>query len=171
MDSIKFGSWIQITATFGVVLGLALVIIELQQTKALTRAQLGSQHFAEVLANQRTLMGENPSESLHKACLYPEKLAVEDLMVLRSYVYLVGNQALRGWGLERIGRFDSAWESGAFDAYAIIASTKPGRAWLANHNIRFKELRAIRDAVLENYNGTECASELGILEDAVAALH
>jgi len=165
----SIATWIQVGATLGVVAGLILVIMELQQTKALTRAQMGSQFFTEILADNRTMMGENPSESMTKACLHPDQLTEQDLVILASRFSLLSLQATRIRGIELIGDFGSPWEQVASNAYRILASTRPGRAWLVSLNLD-PELQRLRSAVLENSDGTQCADRLEVLRKSVAAI-
>ena len=39
MHTGKIANWVQVTATIGVIIGIALVVIELRQAKAMSRAQ------------------------------------------------------------------------------------------------------------------------------------
>ena len=162
--------WIQVAATIAIVIGLVLVVIELQQAKALARAQLGSQHITEIMATQRTMMGENPSESFLKACLHPDQLTDEDLVILASQFTVMSLSAVRVRGIESIGNFGIPWQQAASGAYQALASTTPGRAWLASLNIPDQELQKVRSAVLENSDGTRCADQLEVLQKSVAAI-
>ena len=68
MDSSRIANWVQVTATIGVIIGVALVVIELRQAKTMSRAEATTQFFAEIAQNSRAQMGENPASTLSKAC-------------------------------------------------------------------------------------------------------
>ena len=57
MDSEKLSDWVQIITGFAIVLGLGLVIWELQQSREATMAQLTNEGFAQVGQQNATVMG------------------------------------------------------------------------------------------------------------------
>lgn len=69
MESGNISNWVQIAATVGVIVGIALVVVELRQAKALSQAETTTQFFAEHSQNARALMGENPGTILYLLAL------------------------------------------------------------------------------------------------------
>ena len=74
MISEKAHNWIQTLAALSVLIGLALVIYELQQTQALTRLQLVAARSERLHETQLSIMGDQFSEIEIKACLNPDEL-------------------------------------------------------------------------------------------------
>ncbi len=68
MTTQELANWVQVFSGIALVVGIVLVTLELQQTKALSRAQL--KHDSVSLGIQREIaaMGENTLESLARAC-------------------------------------------------------------------------------------------------------
>ena len=89
MTTQELANWVQVFSGIALVVGIVLVTLELQQTKALSRAQL--KHDSVSLGIQREIaaMGENTLESLARACTEPDSLTPNDLLVLDRY-YLTG---------------------------------------------------------------------------------
>ena len=68
-----------------VIVGLGLVVWELQQVQTLTRAQLTSDYFSLTTGVDLAIAGENPSSALAKACSDPENLTMDEILVLDRY--------------------------------------------------------------------------------------
>ncbi|MGK0223148.1 MAG: hypothetical protein ACI9ON_002391 [Limisphaerales bacterium] len=154
--------WIQIVTGVAIIGGLVLVIVELQQSKALTRAQLGSAAVFDSIADHRALMGENPAVTLLTACLHPDQLTDHDRLILRSYFTLHTLKAYRAKGLEDIGGFGADWESGAFYQYEIVSSTEPGQRWLRGmlRTIPDEQLRRVATNALEKTKPSNCRESI-----------
>ena len=85
MDTRTLGNWIQMFTGFAVVIGLGLVIWELQQAREITRfeqARAGSAQYAQRVQAQ---MGENVAGAVAKACDEPDRLTTEEMFVLDRY--------------------------------------------------------------------------------------
>ena len=116
--------------------------------------------MAEIAANQRLLVGENPASSMLRACLYPDQLTDEDRIVLINLYQAAAGLAYRAMALEQIGEFGSDWENGARFNYQAIARTEFGRNWLAITQIPTLRLSEIRNEVVASTDGQDCANEL-----------
>ena len=85
MDTWTLGNSIQMFTGFAVVIGLGLVIWELQQAREITRfeqARAGSAGYAQRVQAQ---MGENVAGPVAKACDEPDRLTTEEMFVLDRY--------------------------------------------------------------------------------------
>ena len=101
---------IQLITGIAVLIGLGLVVWELQQTRTLTRAQLTSDHWSEVLQNSRALLGENPAPILAKSCDSPESLSAAERAVTLAALDIRYFMAQRSRTIEEIADLGAPWE-------------------------------------------------------------
>lgn len=161
MDSNKVASWIQITATIGVLFGIVLVVIELQQAKAIARADTLSQFFAEVAQNARTQMGENPSVVLSKACLRPDEISEDELFVLDGYFSSRWALADRAYRLESVADFGAPWQTIARRSLKPVIRLEHGRKWISQTVSALNpELTEIVSQMLEETGSISCKQSL-----------
>ena len=85
MNRTGFGAWVQGVAAIAVVVGLILVIWELQQARQLARAQVSSDSFALASQINAVVLGETAAKVVEKACDTPESLTGADFEILRAY--------------------------------------------------------------------------------------
>lgn len=96
MDSGRFVNWLQIAGNFGLIAGLVLVAIQINQNTEIARAQLVSESYRAQMEVPLALMGEEPAKSWSRAIHAPEELTDEDLVVLDAMLF-------KGWlNLSRI---------------------------------------------------------------------
>ena len=77
--------WIQIVSNIAILIGLGLVIYELNQSKQLVVAQM-AQGISDRLVNQRlALLGDDPRQALARAALDPAALEPSDAVALNTY--------------------------------------------------------------------------------------
>jgi hypothetical protein len=121
--------WTQILTTLGVILGLALVGLEIRQTQQLTQAQLSGENLA--LSSQKHLAhaGENPYIAISKAC-QNEKLSSEELIIFDALMSASAKSALRMWLIEKIGEFNrSSYDEGVRGELIDVFQTELGQRW------------------------------------------
>jgi GAF domain-containing protein len=149
---------VQLVTGLAVVIGIGLVVWELQQSKALARAQLASDHFAEALANRRARLGENPMHAIVKACLYPENLTPEERAIALADLDSKYDLITRNKTLSELGRFDIPWQKQSEPVLRQILGTPLGRYDYENYRDArwMPELHPIMDRILENNEQVEC---------------
>ena len=79
--------WIQITSSVAIVIGLVVVIYELNQNFLNARAQLTHDDYVNIHAHLYTLMGENPALAIAKARKSPHELTEEDRIVVDAHLF------------------------------------------------------------------------------------
>jgi len=153
MSSERNTSWIQIVTGFAVVVGLVLVIWELQQVRTLARAQLTSDFFALTSNKQVAMMGENPSATLSKACSDPENLTIDEMMILDHYYVSQMDFITR---MELLTVRDGLYREGYWRELApgylyVIFESAPGRAWFARQRSLgwSKELLSVAQGIVQ----------------------
>jgi hypothetical protein len=84
MGSEKIVHWLQIIGNFGLIAGLGLVAVQIQQNTEITKAQMISEDRGIAVALKLAVLGENPAKAVAKAIDAPSQLTTEDMFVLTS---------------------------------------------------------------------------------------
>ncbi len=82
----RWNTWLQIAATLGLIGGLILVAVQIQQTRELARVRLqieGTLAFQQV---EIAMLGENPAEAWARSIRDPESLSPADVKIVDSYL-------------------------------------------------------------------------------------
>ncbi len=74
MDQSRFGGWAQLVGNFAVIVGIAILIYELNQNKQMTYAQLTVAELAPLEDRTTAQMGEDPRTALFKVEFCPDEL-------------------------------------------------------------------------------------------------
>ena len=82
MKSDRFVAWLQVLGNFGLIAGLGLVAIQIQQNTDITRAQMISEDRSLAIALHLAMLGENPAETVAKSIDSPDRLTTEEMIVL-----------------------------------------------------------------------------------------
>ena len=94
MNLEKTSHWITILGNAGLLIGVALVIFQINQNSQLVREQLSQARWTDDLNLHLAMMGENPAAAVAKAIENPSALSVEDSRVLEAYDSgLLGHQS------------------------------------------------------------------------------
>ena len=181
MESQRLLNWIQVITGIAILLGLALVVWELQQARTLARVQLYSDSINAKTEFTAALLGEEPMSVMGKACLDPEGLTLEDAAVLFAYFRSLEDRILAMHQLESMGglaeplggdamkgledRSEQDLLAGAFTIE--LTSTEIGQAWLAERISRWpEELQLLGNRILElRKQGSPCREVLESLLD------
>ena len=130
MTTQELTNWVQAFSGIALVIGIVLVTVELQQTKALTRAQLKHDSVALGIQREIAAMGENPLESLARSCTDPDSLSPYDLLVLDRYYQTGVLHVMRELQVEQTGGFDGErWKYIARSMFRQIFMTSHGKRW------------------------------------------
>ena len=125
--------WLQITTNAAVVLGLILLIYELNQSRDLTRAQVVDSVYDAVVARNLALIGENPHEAIAKSVFRPEELTESDAVVLSQFYTALLVSWMRNKDDRGVGYFGQSREDfeNVIASEAYFLNTEPGRRWWA----------------------------------------
>lgn len=110
MDSDGFGRWLALAGNLGVIAGLVLVAVQINQNTQITRAQIANDYFMADMALELAMMGENPAQSWSKAVYAPGTLTTEDAVVLDRYFNYGLVQIHRFREMEEMGLAPEGWE-------------------------------------------------------------
>ncbi len=98
-----WNAWLQIAASLGLIGGLVLVAVQIQQTRDLARLQLqleGTLAFQQV---EIAMLGESPAEAWAKSIQAPESLSPAEVKIVDSWLVHQVNQWRRTAFMEAEG--------------------------------------------------------------------
>ena len=124
--------WIQAASNVVLIVGIGLVIYELQQSRDLAEAQIVTDEFSRISELRAATFGESPELALNKAARDPGSLTEAEVAVLDAYYRAV----ILNW----LGVRASRQDIGMSGNLALIVrsqtlstfTTEPGRAWLGH---------------------------------------
>lgn len=167
--------WVQGLTSIGVLIGLGLVVFELQQSHAFMESDIRRSDFNAQITMRMSEAGENPTHTLAKACLGEEPLTIEDSLVLESYFQALITTALYGpVGYDLLEITPGAWRQFARQNLTKLIRLPQGREYYEStfHSIVGRQpaedrifasalVYEIGVELLENLQGT-CAENLAI---------
>jgi hypothetical protein len=126
-------NWLAIGTNVAVIIGLLLVVLELDQNSKLARIGLLNDGNATENELFQAQMAEVPKNIIAKSLECPEKLDLSDYVVLDSYLYTGMNLVYRNYELAKEGFFEeNDWKS-EVDKYAHwYFSSEFGKAYWEN---------------------------------------
>ena len=86
MNSDRVNSWVAILANVGILAGLVLVAIELNQNTEQLSLELMWQVNERMMENNRAHLGDNPTPIFVKSIVNPEELTYEEFHVAGAFV-------------------------------------------------------------------------------------
>jgi len=78
----KINGLIQSATAIAIVLGLVLVIYELQQGREIAKVEQADAGFSGYASSVRSLIGDNGAEAFANACDNPDELSTEDMLIM-----------------------------------------------------------------------------------------
>ena len=130
MDFDRLNRWLSLVANLGLLAGLILLAVQINQNSQLARMQLISE--GQIAANQvwAVTMGESPSTVIAKSIESPKQMTYADFMVMDAWLSTSLNVLYRNYELAREGIFEEThWQEGE-GTYANWLLANPfGRAW------------------------------------------
>jgi hypothetical protein len=149
---------LQIVSNMAILFGIILVILELQQTQTLVRAQLSSDSYSAMLDHSNTMMGESPEIVYAKACFRPEDLTPQDAFIMTEILGAKGRLAMRGKDIEEIAELNIDWVSPARAYFQQASETEFGRRMFPVVVGFFdNDLKEIANEVMAESEGVDCA--------------
>jgi hypothetical protein len=133
VDSSRFGAWLQIVGNLGLIIGLVLVGVQINQSNKIAMANLISTSFQETTDRLNSEMGENPASVRAKALMEPQNLTPEDVLVMTSYAQWHIVRMQRDALMEELGMYsDDGWRSQIVPTGMTIGATPVAREFLLN---------------------------------------
>ena len=157
MNTQSLANWVQILTGVAVVIGIALVIWELQQAREIARFEQQNAGFAQFSQHLQSQMGENAASAVAKACDDPDGLTTEEMFILdRYYLDVLNNMRaplLASMVSEDLTTF--GWERWVGN-FSTIFATEYGRWWFETSNWEPEIMEAGREYLANREIGS-CA--------------
>ena len=146
MESSKVGYWLQVGANIGILIGLVLVGLQINQAADLLKLQLVYEDEGLVIENESALLGDDPTKVIQKAMDSPHELTFGEMRLLEAYHFRPYAQLERRYNARDLLGDD--WKD---DVYGVAWSygTPIGRAWWdVIRDIAPPEIRRLLDDAL-----------------------
>lgn len=130
MEADKINRWLTLGANLGVLAGLLLVAVEINQNTALTRALLENDYYLADMQLELAMMGDDPMESWVKAVYAPDELTRKDAGVVDRYFSYGMIQLNRLKKMHELGLANEGWKE-RYDWLVWHLGNEAGRRWWA----------------------------------------
>ncbi|MEM7365358.1 MAG: hypothetical protein AAF525_15155 [Pseudomonadota bacterium] len=168
MDNRKIFDMVQLMTGIALLIGIALVIYELNLSKQLAFSEMISEGFTESMDNYRTIMGENAAEVIARSCTDPDSITHSDFVILSAYYSSEVEQIQRLRILDLVADFGMRWEDVAASKLSTLLSTHHGRRWYELFLAADPDLKEIGDPILaENSQCDDFFAEFVFTESVV----
>jgi hypothetical protein len=111
-------------------IGLGLVIFELNQSKQLAHAQMTADLISRITARNVAIMGEDPRVTLARAALRPADLDELDAVALEALYREIVNNWASMYRTSEISGIDRPWQSTVAAEARVYFTSEPGRRWI-----------------------------------------
>ena len=128
MNSEKVSHWLTLAANIGVIAGLVLVAIQINQNSEITKAKIANDYFLADMALELAMMGEDPAISWNKAVYEPDNLTTKDAVILDRYFNYGLVQIHRLQEMNEMGLAHEGWQK-RVDYLKWHLGNEVGRRW------------------------------------------
>ena len=157
--------WIQMATGIAVIIGIALVIYELQLTRQIAFTEMVQEAMSEISLRETTLMGEEASATLAKACYAPESLDESEKVILDSVFSSQINFAVRIKLLEDPGSINTIWRQNTQQATDYVMGFPQGESWMKlGKTLWDEEFNTAVSRSMEAYSGFSCIDRIALLD-------
>lgn len=110
MDMERINPWLNFAANVGVIAGLVLVAVQINQNTEITKAQIANDYFLADMNLELAMMGDDPASSWVKAVYSPDEITQYDAAVLDRYFNYGVVQILRLQEMHDLGLAPDDWK-------------------------------------------------------------
>ena len=126
----RISPWLDFAASVGVIAGLVLVAVQINQNTDITRAQIANDYFIADMDLELAMMGEDPARSWVKAIYTPDEIDQLDAAILDRYFNYGIVQILRLEEMHELGLAPDDWEE-RVSYLSWHLGNEVGRRWWA----------------------------------------
>ena len=134
----KLEGWFTYSANLGIIAGLILVAVQINQYTQITKAQIANDYYLADMTLELAMMGDNPAKSWIKAVYSPNDLNQEDAAIIDRYFNYGLVQIQRLQQMHELGLAPDDWE----DRISYLGwhlGNEVGRRWWAYSKEGFPE--------------------------------
>jgi len=124
--------WLTLSANVGVIAGLILVAVQINQNTKFTKAQIVNDYYMADMNLELAMMGDDPVVSWTKAVYTPNQLNHVDAAILDRYFNYGMIQISRLRKMHELGLADDDWEE-RISYLRWHLGNEAGRRWWANY--------------------------------------
>ena len=110
MNSDKINRWLTLTANIGVIAGLVLVAVQINQNTQITKAQIANDYYLADMDLELAMMGDDPAISWTKAVYTPNEMNTKDAAILDRYFNYGLVQIQRLQEMDELGLAHEDWQ-------------------------------------------------------------
>ena len=130
MDFTKISNWLQITANVGIVGGLLLVGVQLQQNADLLKTQLLYEESIRMVELETKVVGENAAKVWAKSLTDPRNLTLEEQRIMEALLWSYAEQLRATRMLAELGLLeDEEWRFRVRNDTSFFFANRYGTAW------------------------------------------
>jgi hypothetical protein len=137
MKESKINEWLQVIGSFGVLAGLILVALQIQQSTVLVRAELRSNASDAWIAIDASKQSESFASVLAKSIVNPQELTAAEILELDGYLFTYIDQLGRDRDMYDEGIFDDPPEALVRGSLYDYFGNEFARAWWAETKWKF----------------------------------
>jgi len=137
MEARRISEWLQVISSFGVLAGLILVALQIQQSTTLVRAELRSSAADAWINIDASKQSEGFAGVLAKSIVKPQELTVAEILELDGYLFTYIDQLGRDRDLYDAGIFDDPPELLVRGSLYDYFGNEFARAWWAETKWKF----------------------------------
>ena len=161
----RFSNWFQIISNVAIIVGLALIVYELNQSKQLASVQFINDDFDRLMNRQLAIISDDPREALAKAALNPNDLTERDVVSLDAlYESLVLN-----WTnmlvTSQTANLDRPLQIVVMSDARTYLSSAPGRRWLRDRVRRADAATEVYRTPMSRDYSELLTTALGVVSD------
>ena len=144
MNADTVNRWLTLGANIGVVIGLMLLAVQIDQDSDLAKAQLFNDHTNSRREWNQAMMGENAMQVVAKSIENPQDLTLAELHIMDMYLIGALNEVRRLEALKDAGlEVDTSIEGLQF----FYFGSNFAKAWYAQYSSGWSETPAVHDKV------------------------
>ena len=129
MNKRDLGQTVNTLANIGVLVGLILVAIQINQNTGIAQAQLTNDYYLADMQLELSMMGDEPVSSFVKAVYEPDQLDQRDAAILDRYFNYGLVQLLRLSRMQELGFADDRSVQQQIDYLKWHLGNEAGRSW------------------------------------------
>jgi len=151
LNSQKFGNWLQIAANTGIIAGLILVGLQMQQNSRLLQMQLLKDEATSYLDSEMAIIGDQYADVYQKSIEDPRNMTLSDMRIEESMLW--GHSLFRWtntYRLSELGLYEETqWKSEVNRDAPFFFGSPYGRAWW--DTVYQNQLKRIQNSDTESF--------------------
>lgn len=151
MKTAKMTGVLQVLANIGIVAGLVMVGLQMQQNEKLLKFQLTNQYYQNYIEMDTALVGDSFYDVYKKAVYEPENMSFADMRVMESQTFAPLSRWISAYRMSKAGLIDAdLWKSQIRMDAGFYFGNVYGNAWWAHYRVLFDEgflPREVKEAI------------------------